>query len=165
MKTSSAIVFVLFCACETAVQTAIPEQEIDTVVTEQRIDRTTLARTWDTLRIGSADLWLFIPLSAALGDTSYTTKDIAQIRSALVELGLDADSMWVQVWLRSSNQPFASVRIDSTSIQVDLFHESGILDEIELAKYGRMRVGNWSGSDGTLTIDKVTGKHKYGLWQ
>ena len=75
MKTSWAFVLVLFCACETPVQTAIPEQEFDTVVTEQRIDSSAHVRSWDTLQIGSRDLWRFIPLSAALRDTSFPSKD------------------------------------------------------------------------------------------
>ncbi len=54
---------------------------------------------------------------------------------------------------------------DTTTIALGLHFLSGIVEEIELQKSGQMRVGNWSGRDGTLEIDKATGKATYGLWQ
>lgn len=110
---------------------------------------------WDTLTVGST--WKFVPLSAYLIDSPFNPDDRKLIRQWLEEKSIPIDSVWVD--------PQHNNVIDTTTIELGLYFLSGIIEEIELENSGSMRSGNWSGRDGTLRINRSTGKSTYGLWQ
>jgi len=78
-----------------------------------------------------------------------------------VGLDLPFDSLWVRLPFRG----IEGILIDSVSLRIDLYLYDGIAEDIELERSGISRQGNSSGRDGTLTIDRQTGAHTYGLWQ
>jgi len=110
---------------------------------------------WDTLTIGKQ--WRFVPLRAFLVFSLYDRDDRILIKQGLTEKDLPIDSVWID--------PQHHTIADSATITLDLYWLSGIVEELELEASGQMSEGNWSGRDGTLRIDKTTGKSTYLLWQ
>jgi hypothetical protein len=110
---------------------------------------------WDTLSVGIQRK--FVPLRAFLIDSPYKLNDRSLIKKCLADKNIPIDSVWIE--------PRHIKAADTTTIALDLHFWSGLIEEIELEKSGRMREGNWSGRDGTLSIDKATGKSTYLLWQ
>jgi hypothetical protein len=113
-----------------------------------------LIEPWDTLKVDGQ--WKFVPLQAFLLFSTYDPVQRLLIKQSLVSKSLSIDSLWIDPSHQHS---------DTSLIQLDLLIHSGILEEMALSKTGTMRQGNWSGKDGTLTIDKTTGKSTYLLWQ
>ena len=114
-----------------------------------------LVPKWDTLTIGA--LWKFIPFKAYLIDSPYGLNDRSLIKKCLADKNIPIDSVWID--------PQHITTADTTTITLGIYFLSGIVKELEVERSGQMREGNWSGRDGTLENDKVTGKATYGLWQ
>ena len=112
---------------------------------------------FDTLRVGQGAVeQSFVPLLAFLQEANFSDDYMKLINSALKEHSIPLDSVWL-VGRRWKNE--------ENSLVFGLYFRSGILEEIDLEKAGTMRSGNWSGRDGTLSIDKTTGRSTYLLWQ
>lgn len=112
---------------------------------------------FDTLRLGTGTTeQAFVPFRAFLQEAVFSDDYMKLINTALDEHRISIDSVWIEPrqW-----------KNESGSLVVGLYIKSGIVEEIALEKTGSMRDGNWSGRDGTLSIDKTTGKSTYLLWQ
>lgn len=112
---------------------------------------------FDTLKLGQGPAQQsFIPLLAFLQDASFSADYVKLINTGLEEHSVPMDSVWIEPrqWKNETGK-----------LAFGLYFRSGIVEEIELEKSGQLREGNWSGKDGTLTIDKTTGKSTYLLWQ
>ena len=112
---------------------------------------------FDTLHLGQgANQRSFVPLLAVLQEANFSDDYMTLINSSLVEHAVPMDSVWLErrQWKNSI-----------ANLTFDLYFRSGLLKEVELEQTGMMREGNWSGHDGTLEINKTTGKSTYLLWQ
>jgi hypothetical protein len=112
---------------------------------------------FDTLHIGQGVVTRsFVPLLSFLQEAAFSDDYMKLINTALNEHSIPMDSVWIE------NRQWKN---DASRLVFDLYFRSGISEEIDLEKTGSMRSGNWSGRDGTLSIDKTTGKSTYLLWQ
>lgn len=143
----------LGCSSEPIVALNMPKTS--STATDSVLPPTHTAALWDTLTISS---WpgRYVPLSAYLNDGAITPGDLDLIKSALLEKKVPVDSIWIQVPNQLSK---------SGPIELGLYHISGLRKQQILVKNGTLMEGNWSGSDGTLTIDRLTRKSTYACWQ
>jgi len=155
---SGVVVVALLLSCGTSGSRGEDEHQTRTGESEPPASAETLATPCDTLR---TDIWHFVPLHCQLSRPLFNQRDSQQVRSALVGLDLPFDSLWVRLPFRG----IEGILIDSVSLRIDLYLYDGIAEDIELERSGISRQGNSSGRDGTLTIDRQTGAHTYGLWQ
>ncbi|MDQ3102169.1 MAG: hypothetical protein M3R08_12330 [Bacteroidota bacterium] len=111
----------------------------------------------DTLRIhfGSQE-FIYIPFAQFLRGTHFQAEDKQLIEIALKTHRVPLDSVWIepQQWKAQMN-----------IIELDLHFRSGILKQIKLIKKGEYWEGNLSGRDGTLSLDKTTGRSTFLKWQ
>lgn len=161
MRLLGVLLTLTLVACGTHGPQAEHDLRKDTLSSEHSVFVESLAPPCDTLRITQTDLWCFMPLHCQLRWPLVSPRDSQQVRSALADLYLPFDSLWVSTAQRGQH----AIAIDSVTIQIGLYLYAGIMEEIEIEHTGRVRVGNWSGRDGTLSIDRRTGAHTYGLWQ
>jgi hypothetical protein len=136
---------------------AIPDdtQELWEICLEPPWD--TITQAWEN-RI----LWQFVPLRAFLRTSMNDPNDRSMVRRAIIEKGLPLDSMWIDI--RSIGHR-GNREVDPTRISLDLFHYSGVPSAIATNHFDEVPIGNAGGQDGTLIIDRSTGKSTYGLWQ
>ncbi len=110
---------------------------------------------WDTLSVRF--LGKFVPLQALLANSTFNLEDRKLIRKCLAERNIHPDSLWIN--------PDRSVHSNAKTIELALYFKSGLLKSTTLGETEPFNDGNWSGRDGTLTINRMTGSSTYLLWQ
>ncbi len=155
LSVSICIPTLILLGCSSEPTSALNITKTNLTATDSVLPHSPTAAHWDTLIISS---WpgCYVPLSAYLNDSAITPTDRDLIKSALLEKKVPVDSIWIQVPKQLSR---------SGPIELDLYHISGLRKQQQLAKTGTMMQGNWSGYDGTLTIDRLTEKSTYACWQ
>lgn len=110
----------------------------------------------DTITIPGVTHLKFIPLDWYLNGLELSTDERRWVDLGIRAQRLDMDSLWIQPDHEA---------LSSDQLELPLCHISGLRKQIDLMKQGRMVIGNWSGKDGTLVVERKTGSTRFLMWQ
>jgi len=109
----------------------------------------------DTITIPGVTDLKFIPLTWFMSGLDLSPDERRWIGLGLHRQKLEMDSLWIQ--------PDHDA-LTSDQLELPICHISGLRKQINLIKKGQLITGNWSGKDGTLTIDRKTGASHFLSW-